>query len=115
MTTRGLLILCVLVALLGWFALGSFTYHNPPDALNRLIALAILWLTLLATFLPLVYVVNLRLSESDILPRAARQSALIALFLMLCVWLRMIRALNWANAILMLSLFIMTEVLLSTR
>jgi len=93
MTTRGILILCIFMALLGWFALGSFTYYNPPDALNRLISLAILWPTLLATFLP---------------PAAA-------LFVTLCVWLRMIQALNWANTILMFGLFVMTEALLSGR
>ncbi len=116
MTTRGILILCIFMALLGWFALGSFTYYNPPDALNRLISLAILWPTLLATFLPPAYAINLRLrDDGDIMLRAARQSALAALFVTLCVWLRMIQALNWANTILMFGLFVMTEALLSGR
>lgn len=116
MSTRGILALSILLALLGWLALGSFTYYNPPDALNRWIALAILWPTLLTTLLPLAYVIHLRLRSSGyILSRAARQSALAALFLTLSVWLRMVQALNWANAILMLSLFVLTEVLLSAR
>jgi len=116
MTTRSILALCIILALLGWFGLASFTYHNPPDAWNRWIALAILWPTLLTTFVPLAYAIHLRLENSDdIVLRAARQSALTALFLTLCAWLRIIRALNWANAILMLALFALTDVLLSAR
>lgn len=116
MSTRAILGLCVLLALLGWFALGYFTYHNPPDALNRWIALAMLWPTLVATFLPPVYLIHLRRdSDGAIASRAARQSVLAATFLTLCVWLLSMRALNWANAILMLLLFVLTEALLSAR
>ncbi len=114
MTTRSILALCILLALLGWLALGFFTYRNPPDAWNRWIALAMLCPTLLATLLPLLYAIHPRLGSSgSVASRAARQSALAALFLTLCVGLRMIRALNWANLMVMLSLFILTEVLLS--
>ncbi len=116
MSTRSILALCIVLAVLGWFGLGSFTYHNPPNALNRWIALAILWPTLLTTFIPLAYAIHVRLERNaDIMPRAARQSALAALFLTLCAWLRTIRALNWANAILMLALFVLTDLLLSAR
>jgi hypothetical protein len=116
MTTRSIVALCIVLALLGWVGLGSFTYHNPPDAWNRWIALAILWPTLLATFFPLAHAIHLRLGRSDdMMLRAARQSALAALYLTLCVWLRFIRAFNWANAILILVLFVVTDVLLSAR
>jgi len=116
MTPWGILALCVLLAFLGWFAWASFTYYNPPDALNRWIALAILWPTLLATFLPLAYAIHLRLKSSgNTVLHAARQSALAALFLTLCLWLRTVRALNWANATLMLVLFVLTEALLLAK
>ena len=116
MTDRGTLILSIALALLGWSALGSFTYHNAPGVVNRLIALAILWPTLLVTLLLPTYLVNVRLNIDDqVVLSAARQSALAALFLVLCVWLRMIHVLNWANAGLMLGLFVLTEVLLSAR
>lgn len=116
MSTRGVLALCILLALLGWFTLGSFTYHNPPNALNRWIALTILWPTLLVTFLPPAYAIHVHLrSSGDIVPRATRQSALAALFLTLCVLLRMMQTINWANTTLMLVLFVLTEVLLSAR
>jgi hypothetical protein len=90
---------------------------------------AILWLTLWATFLPLAYWVHLRrqrlprtergmeyrAAEEGIVSRAARQSALAALFVTLCLWLRMAQALNWANLILLLLLLVLTEVVLSSR
>ena len=116
MSTRAILALCVLLALLGWFALGSFTYHNPPQGWNRWIAAAILGPALWATFLPLAYEIHLRMDRSEnIVPLAARQSALAALYLTICVGLRFIQALNWANAMLLLALFVLTEVLLSAR
>jgi hypothetical protein len=116
MSRRTLLALCALLAALGWGALGFFTYHNPPEALNRWIVLAMLWPTLVATFLPAVYTYHWRREGAgDISLRAGRQSAFAATFLTLCVWLRMIQALNWANALLMLALFVATETLLSAR
>jgi hypothetical protein len=114
MSIRGIAFLCIALALVGWFALGSFTYHSPPDGLNRVIAMAILWATLLVTLLLPAYFVNLRLgSDNEVVLRAARQSALAALFLVLCVWLRMSQALNWARVILMAILFLLTEVSLA--
>ncbi len=116
MTTRSILALCFVLAALGWVGLGSFTYYNPPEAWNRWIALAMLCPTLVTTFVPLVYATHLLLERRDgVLARAGRQGALAALFLTLCVWLRMIRALNWANALLMVTLFVLTDVLLAAR
>jgi cation transport ATPase len=114
-STRGILALCLVLAAIGWVGLASFTYHNPPEPWNRWIAMAMLWPTLLAMLLPLVYGIHLRLNHEDIAPRAARQSALAALFLTLCVSLRMMHALNWANVILLLLLFALADTLLSTK
>jgi hypothetical protein len=116
MSTRSIMALCFVLAALGWFALGSFTRDNAPTEWNRWIALAMLWPTLLTTFTPLLYGVHLLLGRSKgILPRVLRQSVLAALFLTLAAWLQMMRALNWANAILMLALFVMTDILLAAR
>jgi hypothetical protein len=116
MSTRWIMALCILLALLGWVGLGAFTYHNAPDALNRWVALAILWPTLAVTFLPAAYAIHLRRrNDAEVGLRAGRQSAFVATFLTLCTWLRMVEALNWANALLMASLFIATEALLSAR
>ena len=159
MSTRGILALFIVLAILGWVGLASFTYYNPPAAWNRGIAVAILWLTLWATLLPLAYWFHLRrhrlprtergmeyrprteraphrtrpaqnagwstedgvprmeyrAAEEGVVPRAARQSALAALFVTLCLWLRTVQALNWANLILLLALLVLTEVVLSAR
>jgi hypothetical protein len=119
MSTRGILSLFIILALLGWVGLASFTYYNPPDAWNRWIVVAILAPTLWATLLPLAYWFHLRRqrlgAEEGVVPRAARQSALAALSITVCVWLSMVRALNWANLILLLLLIVLTEVLLSSR
>jgi hypothetical protein len=119
MSTRGILALFVTLAVLGWVGLAFFTYYNPPDAWNRWVVVTVLWLTLWATLLPLAYWFHLRRqrlgAEEGIVPRAARQSALAALFVTVCLWLRMVRALNWANLILLLLLLVLTDVLLSTR
>ncbi len=116
MSTRAILALCVVLALLGWFALASFTYHNPPEGWNRWIAMAILAPTLWTSLLPLVYALHRRAGQDeDAVLLAARQGALASLYLSICLGLRLVRALNWANALLLLALFVLTEVLLSTR
>ncbi len=116
MSTRSVLALSVVLAALGWLALASFTRDNPPTEWNRWIALALLWPTLLTSFTPLLYGIHLLLGRSqDILPRVLRQGVLVALFLTLAAWLQMMRALNWANATLMLAVFVMADILLAAR
>lgn len=119
MNTRSILVLFIALAILGWAGLGYFTYHNPPAVWNRIVAVAMLWLALWATLLPLTYWFHLRRqrlgAEEGIVPRAARQSALGALLAAVCVWLRMVQALSWANLILLLLLVALAEVLLSGR
>lgn len=116
MSTRGVLALSVLLAVLGWLALGSFTYYNPPDLLNRWLALGILWPTLWASALVPAYALHLRRKrDNDLLFRAVRQSALLALFVVVTIGLSFLDALNWANALLILVLIVLTEALLSAR
>jgi hypothetical protein len=115
-STRAILALCVVLALLGWFALASFTYHNPPQGWNRWIAVAILGPTLWTSLLPIAYAFHRRAErEEEVVLIAARQGALASLYLTICLGLRLVQALNWANALLLLALFVLTEILLSTR
>lgn len=116
MSTRAILALCAVLAVLGWFALASFTYHNPPEGWNRWIALAILGPALWTSLLPIVYALQHQAErDEDAVFPAARQSALASLYLTICLGLRLVQALNWANALLLLALFVLTEILLSTR
>jgi cation transport ATPase len=116
MQRRWVAYLCVALAAVGWIGLGYFTYNNPPTGGNRWIAVAALWPTVLFTILPPIVWLHQRLGDGDgAMARPLRQSALAALYLSICVWLRMVRALNWANASLLLILFVLTDVLLVSR
>lgn len=104
------------LALAGWVGLGYFTYNNPPTGANRWIAVAVLGPAVLFTLLPGVFWLHQRFGEPDgALSRSLRQSALAALYVCICFWLRMVRALNWANALLLVLLFVLTDVLLASR
>jgi hypothetical protein len=119
MSMRSILALFLVLAVLGWVGLAFFTYYNPPDTWNLWLVVITLWLTLWSTLLPLAYWIHLRRqrlgAEEGIVPRAARQSGLAALFITLGLWLRMVRVLNWENLILLLLLVLLAEVLLATR
>jgi len=116
MSERAILALCIALALLGWFALGSFTYHNPPVGWNLWMATGILLAALWATFLPLLHRFHPKPRHGEnIMPRVVRRSGLAALYVTVCAGLRAVRALHWANAVLLLLLLILTEVVLLTR
>jgi hypothetical protein len=116
MSARTILALCLVLAVLGWVALGSFTYHNPPEGWNRWIATAMLGPTLWATFLPLVYLLHKGQQQREgITLVVARRTAFVALFLALCVGLRLVGALSWANAALLLALCVLVEALSSGK
>ena len=44
-----------------------------------------------------------------------REAGTLGLFFSLCAWLRFIRVLNWANALLLVAVLALTEVLLLAR
>lgn len=119
MSTRGTLALFIVLAVLGWVGLASFTYYNAPLSWNRTIAVAIFGLTLWSTLFPLMYWFHLRRQRlgvaEGIVSRATRQSALAALFATVCLWLRMMQVLSWANMILLLLLVALAEAVLSIR
>ena len=116
MSERALLGLSLVLAVLGWFALGTFTYHNAPVGWNLWIATAIVAPTLWTSFLPLTHALLRRREHTeDTLFLAARRSALAALYFTLCMGLRIVGGLNWASAALLLGLFAITEILLTAR
>lgn len=119
MSTRGALALFIVLAVLGSVGLASFTYYNPPVSWNRTIAVAIFGLTLWSALFPLMYWFHLRRqrlgAEEGIVSRATRHSALAALYATVCLWLRMVQALSWANVILLLLLVALAEAVLSIR
>ena len=116
MARRWLNFLSLGLALVGWFGLGYFTYNNPPEGGARWIVVAGLWPTVLFTLLPGAHWLHQRFGGPDgVLSRSLRQCALAALYVCVCLWLRMLRALNWANALLLVLLFVLTDVLLASH
>ncbi|OQB27880.1 MAG: hypothetical protein BWY10_00944 [Chloroflexi bacterium ADurb.Bin180] len=108
--------LCLGLAAAGWAGLAYYTYNYPPTGWNRWVVVAALWPTVLFTLLPGVLWLHRRLDDPEGAgARSLRQCALAALYVCICAWLRMMRALNWANALLLVLLFVLTDILLASR
>ncbi len=123
---KGAILGSILVAILGWVGLGFLVSYTSPGTLTRPAFFLLLFVALMATFVPIVFYFNHRfassessqdsvLSSSKDSVRAIRQSGLAALFLVLCAWLRMIRFLNWPVAQLLLCVLGLIEVFILTR
>ena len=115
---KGAILGSVLVAILSWVCLGFLVSFTSPGTLTRLAFLLLLFVALAATFVPIAFYFNRLFARSESGEdgvRAIRQSGLAALFLVLCAWLRMIRSLNWAVALLVLGLLVSIEVIILTR
>jgi hypothetical protein len=76
-------------------------------------------MALTTTFLPVAFYLNYRFGrpQGQLVNnwRPIRQSGWAALFLVLCTWLQMLRALNWIIAALVLAVFSLIEVFILTR
>ena len=96
------------MAALSWAGLAWLVCRTSPGPLTRPLFLALLFVALMSTLLP----VTLHLGGQDL--RAIRRSGWAALFITLCAWLRMIRALNWLVALILLGAFGLIEFLVLT-
>jgi hypothetical protein len=108
------------MAVVSWLGLGYLMVAYPPDTFERLLFLGLLFLATSFTSAPILLAVQRRLSRSpaeEARRRVAvwREAGLVGLFFGLCAWLRFIRALNWANALLLMAVLVLTEVLLLAR
>jgi hypothetical protein len=117
---RSLWILSAVVCLSSWLGLCYVVWTTDPALTeNRLVFLALLFLGSLTLLSALAHYLRFRfrspkLYRSDI-KRSFREGALAALFLTLCAWLRMGQALNWINALLLLSALALIEVFVLLR
>jgi len=115
---KGAILSSILVGILSWVCLGFLVSFTSPGNFTRPAFLLLLFVALMATFVPIAFYFNRRFVSSgngEDSVRAIRQSGLAALFLVLCAWLRMIRSLNWAVALLVLGLLVSIEVVILTR
>jgi len=115
---KGAILGSILVAILSWVGLGFLVSYTSPGTLTRPAFFLLLFVALMATFVPIAFYFNHRFASSESSQdsvRAIRQSGLAALFLVLCAWLRMIRFLNWPVAQLLLCVLGLIEVFILTR
>jgi len=113
-------LLSAVVCLSSWLGLGYVVWNTDPALTeNRLLFLALLFLGLLTLLSALAHYLRFRFRSpksyrSDV-KRSFREGALAALFLTLCAWLRMGQALNWINALLLLSALALIEAFILLR
>jgi hypothetical protein len=120
MESRRLWTASTLVGLLSWSGVAYVvTSTDPSLTVNRMTFLVLLFLGLACVLSPLVHFLHFRFTAAKSYRSNARRSfregALAALFVMLCAWLRMGQALNWINALLLLSTLALVEVFLLVK
>jgi len=120
MTSRRVLLILLVLALPSWAGLAYVTlYADPEVAANRFLFLAFLLLSLAFSLTPLFHLLEYRLAKSeshqgDIL-RSARRGGLLALFFVLCAWMKIGQALNWTNAFLLVAALVLAEIFMLVR
>ena len=109
----------VLLAILTWLGLYFLINSFSPETSARSLFFPLLFVALTTTFVPVAFYLNYRFARSKSQAvsnwRPIRQSGWAALFLVLCAWLQMLRALNWIIAALVLAVFSLIEVFILTR
>jgi len=112
--------LSLAMASISWLGLAYLMYYYPPGNAERVLFLSLLFLATSFTAAPLILAIHRRLARNakDEMRRQGvvwREAGLLGLYCGLCTWLRFSRLLNWANALLLLAVFILTEALLLAR
>lgn len=118
MSNRGLAFLSAFWAVLGWLGLSYMVDRTSPTTFTIPSFLFLLFVTLATTFVPAALYLNHRFSDPQRRPdrwQPVRQSVWASLFIVLCVWLQLLRVLNWVVASLLLGVFSSIEVFILTR
>jgi hypothetical protein len=109
----------VVLAILAWLGLYFLINSFNPKTSARSLFFPLLFVALATTFVPLAFYLNYRFArpKGQIVKnwQPIRQSGWTALFVVLCAWLQMLRALNWIIAALVLAVFSLIEVFILTR
>ena len=104
-----------LIGVFSWLGLAYVVWNTgPSSAMNRVMFVVLLFFGLLTLLSAVAHYLHFRFTSaksyrSDA-KKSFREGALAALFLTLCAWLRMGQALNWINALLLLSALALVEV-----
>jgi hypothetical protein len=118
-SSRKVSAISVLLAIFAWLGLYFLVNSFSPKTSARSLFFPLLFVALTTTFVPMAFYLNYRFArpKGQVVNnwRPIRQSGWTALFLVLCVWLQMLRALNWIIAALVLAVFGLIEVFILTR
>ena len=119
MSAKKVSALAMFVAILAWLGLYLLINSFSPKTSARSLFFPLLFLALTTTFVPAAFYLNYRFARPKGQAvsnwRPIRQSGWAAMFLVLCAWLQMLRALNWVIAALVLAVFSLIEVFILTR
>jgi hypothetical protein len=109
----------VFLAVFAWLGLYFLMNSFSPTTSTRSLFFPLLFVALTTTFVPGAFYLNYRFAKPKGQTvnnwRPIRQSGWAALFLVLCAWLQMLRALNWVIALLVLAVFSLIEIFILTR
>ena len=116
MTNRAALYLLMLLAPLAWGGLLLFTHFVPPQTVLAYVTFFVLLsVALICTFSPLAYFISLRFISSRLyratMRHALRQGALLALWIVFNLLLRVLHSWSIFTAIVSLGIVIVIEVL----
>lgn len=116
----GLLVASLLMALGGWLGLGNLVLGSLPRIGGELwLFFLLLQIAVTGTVLPIVRYLNVRFTPiyADVPPSGVivRQSVWIGLFVVMCAWLQIPRALSLPLAAFIALIFVVVEVFLRTR
>jgi hypothetical protein len=116
----GMFIAAALMGVAAWLGLYGLIFYNPPHIGGQLwLFFVLLSIAVSCTVLPLVRYFNVRLTplDRDLPPSGViiRQSVWVGLYVAVCAWLQIPRALSVAAATLLAIAFIGVEVFLRAR
>jgi len=120
MTSGRSVLISLVLALPSWAGLAYIiAYADPRVAANRFLFLAFLFFSLVFSLTPLFHLLEYHLANpesyrGDIF-RSARRGGLLALFFVLCAWMKMSQALNWTNAFLLVAALVLAEIFMMVR
>ncbi len=120
MGARRLWVVSSIAGVASWLGLAYTVYYTDPGiAINRLAFLILLFLALLTALSPVAHFLHFRFTPASSyhtdVQRSFREGALAALYFVLCAWLQMGQALNWINALLLLSALALIETFILLR
>lgn len=113
-----------LIGIGSWGALFYLTTYYVPDLATIALSLLLVFTAVTGTVMPPIHLLNRRFGskgEAENDPhtrdrwRTLRQSALVGLLAILCLWFQLLRVLNWIIVALLAGVLVLIEIFFRTR